>query len=199
MLIADDPINLVEKSIIMSSKYTISDHQAPHFITFAVVQWIDALSRPDYKDMFVESLKYCQKHKGLKLHAWVLMSNHVHLICSAKEGFNLSDILRDLKKYTSKRLVEEIRGNILESRKEWMLWLFRSNGQKNSNNLNYQFWQQDNHPIELSSNLMLDQRLDYIHMNPVKAGLVYEPEHYVYSSGRDYCGMKGMIELELIS
>ena len=73
----------------MPSKYTISDHQAPHFITFATVQWVDALSRPSYKDIIVESLRYCQNEKGLILYAWCVMSNHIHLIVAAQEGCNL--------------------------------------------------------------------------------------------------------------
>ncbi len=182
----------------MSSKYKIIDHHLPHFITFSVVQWIDALSRPVYKDILVDSLRYCQQEKGLILHAWVFMNNHVHMICSANDGFSLSDILRDFKKFTSKKLVETIQTNSQESRKNWMLWLIKSNGKKNPNNKLYQFWQQDNRPIELSSNEMLEQRLDYLHMNPVKAGIVNDPAHFVYSSARDYDGIKGMLDLELI-
>lgn len=141
----------------MPSKYTIQDHQALHFITFATVEWVDALSRPVYKDIVVDSLQYCITNKGLILYAYVIMSNHVHMIAAAQEGYHLSDILRDLKKFTSKRLIEAIENNPQESRKRWMLWLFTSAGQKNHNNQTYQFWQQDNRPIELSSNLMMDQ------------------------------------------
>lgn len=79
----------------MPSKYKFGDHQRPHFITFAVVEWVDALSRPYYKDVLIESLKYCQENNGLLLHAYVIMNNHVHLIASAKLGFSLSDIMRD--------------------------------------------------------------------------------------------------------
>lgn len=124
----------------MSSKYTIQDHQALHFITFATVEWVDALSRPAYKEIVVESLQYCIKHKGLIVYAYVIMSNHIHLIAAACEEYNLSDIIRDLKKFTSKRLIEVIQNNPQESRKGWMLWLFKSAGQKNSNNQDYQFW-----------------------------------------------------------
>ena len=124
----------------MSSKYSIKDHQRPHFITFATVQWVDALSRPIYKDVIIESLRFCQVNKGLILHAFVIMNNHVHLIASAKEGYNLSDILRDLKKHTSKTLLEMIENDdYTESRRNWMLWLFESAGKKNSNNKKYQF------------------------------------------------------------
>ncbi|MEQ9008564.1 MAG: transposase [Ekhidna sp.] len=113
----------------------------------------------------MESLRYCQNEKGLILYAWCVMSNHVHLIVAAQEGGNLSEILRDFKKFTSKKILKEIEENLQESRKNWMLWLFRSAGEKNSNNVKYQFWQQDNRPVELSTNEMKDQRLDYLHNN----------------------------------
>ncbi|MEQ8304852.1 MAG: transposase [Cyclobacteriaceae bacterium] len=183
----------------MSSKYKISDHRKPHFITFATVEWVDALSRPIYKDVVIESLAYCQKEKGLVLFAYVIMNNHVHLIASAKEGHSLSDILRDLKKHTSKTIIDLIDSDgSTESRRGWMLWLFESAGKKNSNNKKYQFWQQDNHPIELSTNEMLDQRLEYIHNNPVVERIVNEAEHYVYSSAINFAGGKGLLEIEFL-
>jgi putative transposase len=182
----------------MPSKYAISDHQKPHFVSFATVQWVDALSRPDYKNVIIESLKYCQIKKGLILHAFVIMNNHIHLIASAKEGFNLSDILRDFKKHTSKTLLREILHNEKESRRSWMKWIFESAGKQNSNNKNFQFWRQDNRPIELSTNEMMDQRLDYLHDNPVVEGIVYEPEQYVYSSAVNYAGGDGLLEVEFL-
>ena len=125
------------------------------------------------------------------------MSNHVHLIASAKQGFMLTNILRDLKKFTSKQIFKAIKENPGESRKEWMLWMFIRAGKRNSNNKDFQFWQQDNHPIELNTAEMLKQRLDYLHQNPVRAGIVYEPQDYVYSSGIDYCTtMNGRILIE---
>ena len=127
------------------------------------------------------------------------MSNHVHFILSAKQGFGLSNILRDFKKYTSDKVIKAIEQNPSESRKEWMLHLFKQAGKKNSRNNCYQFWQQDNHPIELSSNDMIDQKLGYIHNNPVKAGIVEKAEDYLYSSARDYyTGQKGLLEIEFL-
>ena len=105
----------------MSDKYHIEDDSKPHFVSFSVVNWIDALTRVEYKDIFVDSLEYCIKEKGMILHAWIIMSNHVHLILSASEGYSISDILRDLKKYTASRIIAAIRDNPKESRKEWML------------------------------------------------------------------------------
>jgi len=127
------------------------------------------------------------------------MSNHVHLILSAKEGFEQAAIIRDLKKYTSRMITADMETNIQESRKDWMLWMFKRAGIKNSNNKIYQFWQQDNHPIELSTNEMIDQRLEYLHQNPVRAGLVWEAEDYKYSSATDYSdGRAGLLPVEIL-
>jgi hypothetical protein len=106
--------------------------------------------------------------------------------------------LRDLKKFTSKRLIEAIENNPAESRKEWMMSIFRNAGQKKSNNKDYQFWQQDNHPIELFSPLVTFQKIDYVHNNPLAAGIVSESEHYLHSSARDYAGIKGILNVEIL-
>jgi REP element-mobilizing transposase RayT len=182
----------------MPSKYIISDHQDAHFLSFAVVQWVDALSRQSYKDIIVDSLRYCQEHKGMILYAYVVMSNHVHFICAAKEGYNLSDIIRDMKKHTSKKLLGAIQNNPHESRKSWMMWIFKSAGEHNPNNKDFQFWQQDNRPIQLSTVEMARQRLDYIHQNPVKEGLVKEAQDYIYSSAANYCSEPGLIPVEFL-
>ena len=182
----------------LSIKYKIRDQTQLHFVTFAVVEWVDALTRSIYKDVLIDSLRYCQNHKGLLLYAWCIMTNHVHLIISSLDGFKQEDILRDFKKHTSMQLIKMIRENPQESRKNWMLWIFNEAGKRNGNNKNYQFWQQDNHPIELSTNFLMDQKLAYIHNNPVEAGIVDEPESYLYSSARDYAGRKGLLDIEFI-
>ena len=79
-----------------------------YFLTLTVVDWVDVFTRPVYRHEVVESLKFCQRKKGLELYAWVLMSNHLHLLASAAEGYNLSDILRDFKKFTSKTIIDKI-------------------------------------------------------------------------------------------
>ncbi|HTQ27914.1 MAG TPA: transposase [Puia sp.] len=181
----------------MGSQYKIGDNEIPHFISFSVVNWIDALTRNEYKDIIVDSLQFCMSEKGMVLNAWVIMSNHLHLIMSARAGVLISNILRDMKKYTSKQIIKAIKENPKESRKDWMIWMFERAGKRNSNNEIFQFWQQDNHPVELSSNEMIEQRLNYMHENPVRAGIVYEPQDYVYSSAIDYyTTMNGRIAVE---
>lgn len=169
-----------------------------YFVSFATVNWIDVFIRREYKDIVVDSLKYCIEHKGLELYSWCIMSSHVHLIIGTS-GNKMEDILRDMKRHTAKTILKAIAANPQESRKEWMLWMFAQAGKRNPNNETYQFWQQHNHPIELSDNHMMDQKLDYIHNNPVEAGFTDAPWDYWYSSARDYSGKQGLIEIKFIS
>jgi REP element-mobilizing transposase RayT len=180
----------------MSSKYKVGEDAIAHFVTFAVVGWVDVFSREIYKEIFINSLKYCQENKGLKLHAWVIMTNHVHLIISSQTN-KIEHIVRDFKKYTSKQIINAIQENTTESRKEWMLNLFSYAGKNNNNNTNFQFWKQDYHPIELNSVAKTKDRLDYLHENPVRSGLVWEPWHYKYSSAIDYyTNEHGLLKIE---
>ena len=182
----------------MSSSYNFANPDGIYFVTFSTVEWVDTLSRQCYKDIIVNSLNHCIDNKGLLVHGWVIMTNHLHMIISRNGVPSLSDIMRDFKKFTSTEIIKEIEINPKESRKRWMLWLFKSAGEANSRNKKYQFWQQDNHPEELFSNIFMDQKLDYIHMNPVRAGIVEEPHHYLYSSARDYVGIPGLVRISFI-
>ena len=137
--------------------YKIRNPAAIHFITFAVVEWVDVFTRKDYRDIVLDSIRYCQAEKGLVLHSWCIMSNHLHIIVSAKNN-DLSEILRDFKKFTSKQIIEAIINNKHESRKDWMLKIFKEEGSKNRRNKNYQFWHQNNQPQELYSPLLSFKR-----------------------------------------
>ena len=179
--------------------YLIRNQQAVHFITFAVVQWVDIFTRRVYPDIVVDSLKFCQQNKGLKVHAWCLMSNHIHLIISTEEPNKLSDILRDFKKFTSVKILKELNSSKIESRKNWMLWIFKKAGENNNRNKEFQFWQQDNHPIELDDIEILDSKMAYLHQNPIRAGLVREEKDYLLSSGNDYYGNEqGLIKIDFL-
>ena len=144
----------------MSTKYTFSDSNLLHFVSFAVVDWIDVFTRIIYKEIVVDSLRHCQKKKGLELYGWVIMTNHLHMIISATAN-SLSNIMRDFKKHTSLQIKDAITNNP-ESRKEWMMERFTKAGKTNSNNDSFQFWEQDNHPLLLNNIEIAHQKLDYI-------------------------------------
>ena len=180
-----------------SENYRIENQNAVYFLTFTVTDWIDVFTRINYKTIIVESLEYCKKNKGLKLYAWCLMTNHIHLICKVEEPLLMSDFIRDFKQFTAKRILEEIE-NSSESRKEWMLYRFEYAGKYDKRITKYRFWQDKNHPIELASNEFIKQRMNYIHQNPVRAGFVANAEDYMYSSARNYAELDAVIKIERV-
>ena len=175
----------------MSRKYKFHNPEGVYFVTFAVQGWVDVFTRNEYKNILVDNLSYCQKNKGLELFAWCIMTNHVHLIARAEEGHSLSDILRDYKKFTSKAVLAAVKENQRESRKEWLIKQFE-------NESGNRFWRADNQPVELWSNAVIAQKLNYLHQNPVEEGLVFRAEDYVYSSATDYAGGKGLLDIFVI-
>ncbi len=182
----------------MSSKYKVGEDAVPHFVTFTVIGWIDVFSRQCYKEIIVDSLKYCQQNKGLILHAWVIMTNHVHLIISSNNN-KIEFLVRDIKKFSSKQIIHAIENNSEERRKDWMLNLFGYAGRCSNHNKNFQLWKQDYHPIELNTREKIAQKLNYLHDNPVRSGLVWEPWHYKHSSATDYCtNGQGLLKIEYL-
>ena len=163
-------------------------------MSFAVIKWLDVFTRVEYKDIVLDSLKYCQKEKGMEIFAWCIMTNHIHLIFRSIEDRKPELLLGDLKRFTSKKIVKAIQENPKESRKQLFLEQFKKEGEKSSNVKNYQFWRHDNKPIELWSNKVIKEKVNYVHNNPVEAGLVFKAEDYVYSSAIDYSGAKGLLD-----
>lgn len=175
---------------------TITDKEGLYFLTSTVVDWVDVFTRPVYRYIIIDSLKYWINEKGLELYAWVIMSNHIHLVAASKKGFDLSDTMRDFKKHTSKQITAAILSEN-ESRKEWMMNRFEYAG-KNDNKIKYyKFWQDGNEAKPINNFEFLKQKIDYIHNNPVKAEIVEYPEQYKFSSAIDYAGGKGLLNILL--
>ena len=126
------------------------------------------------------------------------MSNHLHIIASAKEDARLSDVLRDFKKFANIAIISAIQQEP-ESRRNWVLDRFAFAEAQDAKVKNYKFWRDGNEAKEIHTNVFLEQKLDYIHQNPVRAEIVDEPEHYLYSSARDYAGAKGLLDVILLS
>ena len=179
-------------------KYIISEQNAPHYVTFTVVDWIDVFTRVVYKEIITDNLNWCIDNKGLEVWAWCLMSNHLHAILRAKEGHELSGIIRDYKKYTSKAIVKAMQTEP-ESRREWMLHRFEWAGKSDKRISEYKFWQESNHAIFLNPYFpaVAHQKIKYIHDNPVRVCIVENPEDYRFSSARDYCGKAGLVKVNL--
>ena len=172
----------------MGYVFQIRDQSAAHFVTFTVHQWIDVFTRNEYKDIIINSLQFCQKNKGLEVYSWVIMSNHIHLIIRSSQD-NLSDIIRDFKKFTAAKVIQAIENNPRESRKRWLLWLLKKEDSIN-------FWQDGYHGEEVYSRSFYQTKENYIHQNPVRAGIVMKEEEYLYSSAPVRYGLiKGQLDL----
>jgi len=195
----------------MSDRYKIHDQNAVYFITMTIVRWIDIFTRKKQKLLIVDSLQYCQKEKGLLIYGWCLMSNHLHLICSVtefntqianpSEGYTkgadgMSAFLRDFKKFTSKAIVKLINEEP-ESRRDWILKQFKDACKHLKRKQQYKVWQDSNHAKIIDSNTLFDEKLNYIHNNPVKAMIVEHPEDYMFSSARNYAGLNYLLEIIL--
>jgi len=160
-----------------------------YFVTLTVVDWIDVFTRRDYSDFIIENLTWCQQNANLNIYAYVIMTNHIHMVANVTDG-SLGDVLRRFKSYTSKELYKMIAGNLQESRREWMLKAFDRAGKYNPLNENHQLWQNGNYPVLLYSLPVIEQKIDYIHENPVRAGFVGSAHEYWYSSANPESPLK---------
>lgn len=180
----------------MKEGYVIRDQNLPHFLTLTIVDWVDVFSKKNYRNCVIECFAYCIKNKGMILYSYVIMSNHIHMIIQSNEG-KLSDLIRDFKKFTAKTILEKIQSEP-ESRREWMLERFKLATESHSRNTNFQFWQLGSHAEEIYTDKFMWSKIDYIHFNPVRAGIVLNPQDYLYSSASNYIDSKGIIEVEVV-
>ena len=177
----------------MSTGYKILESTGLHYLTFQIVGWVDIFTRKIYRDVAIDSFKFCQENKGLNLYAYVIMSNHIHLMAQSETG-DLSGIIRDFKNFTGRKIVDIINDNGLESRSEWMKMIFEYHG-KYKNKQDNQIWTHENHAEQIYSQKFIVQKLNYIHNNPVRSAIVQKAEDYLYSSARNYAGLDSIIDI----
>ena len=179
----------------MSRKYKFHNPDGLYFVSFATINWTDVFVRRLYADIVVESLNYCVREKGMQVYSWCIMPSHLHLVFRS-DNQEPQRLLQDFKRYTAKQIIQAIKDNVQESRREWLIWMMERAGRKIGRA--HQFWQHHNKPIELWSSAVIDQKLDYIHANPVEAGFVEEGHFWQYSSAIDYAGGRGLVKLEAL-
>ena len=165
-----------------------------YFTTTTVIDWMDVFTRPQYKRIITDSLQYCQANKSLDIYAWVLMTNHLHMIIGMRDDTPIGTFLRDFKKFTSKNIVKAIRENQQESRK-WLIDRFDFRSSIDKRVTGCKFWQDDNHIEQIYTYDFYKQKLNYIHQNPVRQEIVDRPEDYLYSSARNYAGLPALLDV----
>ena len=177
----------------MRSSYKFSeDGTELTFVTFTIVEWISIFTKQKYCDIMIDNLEFYRREQGLKVHYLVIMPEHVHLIVSSEK--DVGKIIHNLKSYTAKKIIEYLK----KDKRNWILNLFKYYKKRSKPQSEYQIWQEGSHPEMIISEKMLKQKIEYIHFNPVKAGLVTEPENWKYSSACYYAGKESIMEFDEI-
>ncbi len=182
----------------MSDKYKIFDGHDAYFVTFTIVKWIKVLDDDNYKRIVLDAIRYYQKYKNLIVYGYCIMPNHVHMIIQAGGKFTVSEIMRDIKKFTSRTIVSKLEQEKPDGYLD-MLKQFRETGWGLKRIKTNKVWQDGNRAKLLYSNKFLTEKLSYIHSNPVKKGMCSDPWDYTFSSATNYAEMESLIEVELLS
>ncbi|MGM0587290.1 MAG: REP-associated tyrosine transposase [Bacteroidota bacterium] len=170
-------------------KYQIYDEEYPYFLTCSLHRRESLFSDPELAEIILQSLEFQQAERGLKLYAYVIMHNHLHLIAQSTD---LASKLRKLKSYTARRMVDSLRVR----NRSYLLRNLRLPANRGDGTA-YRIWQKGFHPKQIGSHEIMLQKLAYIHDNPVKAGFVAKAEHWRYSSAGNYQGQSGLIPITL--
>ncbi len=149
----------------------------PQFITITVHEWKHLLKPDKYKQIVVDSLAFLVEQERIKLFAFVIMDNHMHIVWQTQRNLTQSAVQRDFLKFVA----QKIKFDLIENHPK-VLEKFAVN----HSDRQYQFWKRNSLSVGLSSPALFEQKLEYIHHNPVKAGLCLLPEEYYWSSARFY-------------
>jgi len=171
------------------SRYRVMHQQAPHFMTMTINYWLPVFTRTETVNIILGSWRYLQQQADFKLYGYVILENHLHCVAASKD---LSRDIQRFKSYTAKEILKSL-NELKAYRLLQLLALFKRAHKIEST---YQVWEEGSHPQIIETETVMRQKLDYIHMNPVKRGYVDKPEDWRYSSARNYAGLEGLIEVE---
>jgi len=172
------------------SRYkVVTEGKLPYFATCTTVNWLPLFANPEIAGITFDSLRFLHEHKRLTLHGYVLMENHLHLVASSED---LSKELGDFKSFTARACIDWFTTH----EKHWVLRQFHLFKAEHKTGQDYQFWQEGSHPQWVQDDEMLQNKLEYIHNNPVKRGYVDDPAHWRYSSYRNYMGLEAVLPIK---
>lgn len=170
------------------SRYRILSKASPHFLTATINYWQPLFTRTEIVNIVLDSWRFLQREAEFEIYGYVILENHLHLIASSPD---LSGDMQRFKSYTAKQIIDYLEKTQAKRVLE-LLTLFKRAHKTESQ---YQIWEEGSHPQLIESETVMRQKLDYIHQNPVKRGYVDLPEHWRYSSARNYLGLEGLIEV----
>lgn len=171
------------------SRYRIYDNLSPHFLTCTVVAWIPLFNNTDLIDILYATLRFMQKHNRLIIHAYIIMDNHLHFVAASE---NLSKEIGNFKSYTARRIIDTLK----ENKENRVLEQLARAKALHKTDRQFQVWQEGSHPQVIQNKAMMMQKIEYIHHNPVKQGLIDNPVQWKYSSAANYAGEHGLLDVE---
>ncbi|MCU7960399.1 MAG: transposase [gamma proteobacterium symbiont of Bathyaustriella thionipta] len=170
------------------SRYKFGNPQQAHFMTCTVLHWIPVFTRPQTVKILLDSLRYLQTHDGLRLYGFVILENHLHLLAQSDD---IAHSMARFKSYTARQLIAWLNEHKVKRVLDQLAFYKKAHKDDRA----YQFWQEGLHPECVENEAVLRQKVDYIHRNPVDRGYVDKPEHWRYSSARDYLGEPGLLDI----
>ena len=177
------------------ARYRILAEDGIYFTTHTLVEWLPVFKEDRYFQIIIQSLKHCQAQKGLRIFGYVIMPTHFHLLGQTKEGVRFQDVMRDMKKFTSKQISKALSAD----NQRLFLYVFQKAAEREKGERNYKIWQDEYHPQIIYSERVCRQKLQYMHNNPVEKGFVDQPEFWRYSSARNYIlGDHSVLKVELL-
>jgi len=171
------------------SRYVITEPNNPHFLTCTVMEWLPVFTRPETVQILLDCWAYLREREGFRLYGYVVLENHLHFVAQAER---LDKCVNSFRSFTARRIIDHLEAH----RVERLLARLRFAKRAHKVDREYQFWQEGVHAELVFSEALMREKLDYIHANPVKRGYVDEPEHWRYSSARNYAGGVGLIEID---
>lgn len=173
------------------SRYKIYEEHYPYFITSSCSQGISLFADIEIARILLGSFTYIQKEFEITIYAYVIMHNHFHCIL---EGKDLSSAMKKFKSYTARRIVDYLKTH----NRSLLLKRLRIENSKNGEK-RYRVWQEGFHPKQITDSGMMNQKINYIHYNPVNAGFVDKDVDWRYSSARNYSSLESLIPITLFA
>ena len=171
------------------SRYKIYEPTYPHFITCTILHWIPIFTRTETTNIVFDSLKFLQKEDNLKIYAYIILENHLHMIMSSDD---VSKTIKKFKSFTAKEILKYLQIKNVKTILEQLSFYKKAHKTQTT----YQLWQEGFQPKLIKDEKMMVETINYIHQNPVKRGYVDVAKHWRYSSDRDYEDIKGLIDVE---
>jgi REP-associated tyrosine transposase len=166
-------------------RYKILDPSFPYLCTCTIQDWFPLFMNPEIVQIIFDSLKFLQS-EGLKIYAYVIMENHLHIIVQSD---NSVKFMQRFKSFTATKIVDFMQNNFQQPLLKQFVHINKITHSK------HKIWEEGYHPKVIEDYAIMQQKIEYIHNNPVRRGYIDDPTHWIYSSAKNYDGQSGLMDV----